>query len=88
MMKRGLRVRCDVSLPIVYDDVRLDAGYRMDMIIDDSIVIENKAVLDLHPVYHAQLLTYLKLTDTRLGFLINWNVALIKNGIKRIVNGF
>jgi GxxExxY protein len=72
----------------MYDEITLNVGYRIDMIVGEAIVIENKAVLDLHPVHQAQLLTYLKLTDLRLGFLINWNVPLIKNGIKRIANGF
>lgn len=63
-------------------------GYQLDMLIEGVIIIENKAVQDLHPVHHAQLLTYLRLTGVRLGFLINWNVPLIKNGIKRIANGF
>lgn len=88
LSKRGFEVRCAIPLPILYDGVNLGVGYQMDMVVEETIIVENKAVQELHPVHQAQLLTYLKLTDSRLGFLINWNVVLIKNGIKRIVNQF
>lgn len=81
-------MRCGVPLNILYQNVDLGMGYRLDMIVGHTIIVENKSVQELHPVHHAQLLTYLKLTKIRLGFLINWNVPLIKNGIKRLVNGF
>ena len=84
--KRGLRVECEVLLPIVYDGQRIDAGYRIDMLVEDSVIIENKTVEKLLPIHQAQLLTYLKLRDCRLGFLLNWNVTLMKHGIKRMVN--
>lgn len=86
LRKRGLRVECEVILPIIYEGVRIDAGYRIDMIIEDSIIIENKLVDQLAPIHEAQLLTYLKLHDCHLGFLLNWNVPLMKYGIKRMVN--
>ncbi len=85
---RGLKAQCAIPLPVLYKGIDLGMGYQLDMIVEGVIIVENKAVQELHPVHHAQLLTYLKLTDTRLGFLINWNVPLIKNGIKRLVNGF
>jgi len=87
LRKRGRRVLTEVVLPIVYDGQRIDAGYRLDMTIDDLIIVENKTVETLLPIHTAQLITYLKLKDCRLGFLINWNVKLIKNGIVRVANG-
>jgi GxxExxY protein len=86
LRKRGLRVECQVVLPIVYDGQRIDASYRIDMLVEDCVIIENKTVDRLLPVHEAQLLTYLRLRDRRLGFLLNWNVALMKHGIKRMVN--
>ena len=84
---RGLRVECEVLLPVVYGGLQIDAGYRMDMLVQDCVIVENKAVEKLLPIHQAQLLTYLKLLDCRLGFLLNWNVPLMKQGIKRMVNG-
>jgi GxxExxY protein len=81
-------VRCEVPLNIIYERMNLGKGYQMDMVVEESIIIENKAVIQLLPVHQAQLLTYLKLTDIRLGFLINWNVPRLKDGIKRMANGF
>ncbi len=86
LRKDGLQVLCEVALPILYEEVIIDAGYRMDMIINDSVIIENKTVDLLLPIHEAQLLTCLKLTDRRLGFFLNWNVPRMKNGIKRIAN--
>lgn len=82
---RALNVRTEVRLPISYADIVIDGGYRIDMLVEDVIIIENKAVTTLLPVHEAQLLTYLKLSDRRLGFLINWNVPLIRDGIRRLV---
>ena len=86
LRKRGLRVECEVLQPVIYEDVRIDAGYRVDMLVEDCVIIENKTVEKLLPIHQAQLLTYLKLRDCRLGFLLNWNVPLMKQGIKRMVN--
>ncbi|MDZ7292927.1 MAG: GxxExxY protein [candidate division KSB1 bacterium] len=86
LRKRGLRVDCEVLLPILYDGQQIDAGYRIDMLVEGCIIIENKAVDKLLPIHEAQLLTYLKLRDCRLGFLLNWNVKLMKAGIQRMVN--
>jgi GxxExxY protein len=85
LRKRGLQVECEVSLPISYDGVQIDVGYRVDMIVQDSIIIENKTVDQIAPIHEAQLMTYLKLHNLHLGFLLNWNVKLMKFGIKRIV---
>lgn len=79
--KRGHKVERQVSIPIRYDDVILDAGLRLDMVVDGLAVLELKAVEQLLPVHEAQLLTYLKLSSLRLGFLLNFNVSLMKNGI-------
>jgi GxxExxY protein len=85
LRKRGFKVGSEVPVPLVYDDVKLDAGYRLDLLVNDSVIIEVKAVEKIHPVHEAQLLTYLKLTGIRLGFLINFHTKLIKDGIKRMV---
>jgi GxxExxY protein len=83
--KRGHHVLRQVALPIVYDAVKLEAGYRIDLIVDGVVIVEVKAVESLAPVHEAQVPTYLKLSDRRLGFLINFNVALLKQGIKRMI---
>jgi GxxExxY protein len=85
LRKRGLKVTCEVQLPILYDGEWIDAGYRIDMLVENAVIVENKAVTLLLPLHEAQLLTYLKLRDCRLGFLLNWNVKLMKHGIKRMV---
>jgi GxxExxY protein len=85
LRKRGFEVAFEVPVPIVYEDVKLDAGYRLDLLVNGSVIVEIKAVEKIHPVHEAQLLTYLKLTGVRLGFLINFNTKLIKDGIKRMV---
>lgn len=85
LRKREVPVRCEVALPIAFDGISIDAGYRVDMIVGDSILVENKVVQSLASVHHAQVITYLKLCDLHLGFLINWNVHQLKDGLKRIV---
>lgn len=82
---RGVAFQSQLSLPVLYGGVRIDAGLRLDLIVDGRIIVELKAVECLHPIHTAQLLTYLKLTGLRVGLLINFNSALIKDGIKRIV---
>jgi len=84
--KMGLIVACKVPIPVKYDKVSIDLGFRIDMMVQKAVVIENKTVEKLLPIHEAQLLTYLKLTDLQLGFLLNWNVTLMKHGIKRMVN--
>jgi len=86
LRERGLRVECEIPQPIHYRSVTIDAGYRIDMLIEDAVIIENKTVETILPIHQAQLLTYLKLRDCRLGFLLNWNVPVMKEGIKRMVN--
>ena len=84
--KRGMGVRCQALLPVRYDGLEIDAGYRVDLLLEEAIIVENKAVKVIAPIHEAQLLTYLKLSGLKLGFLVNWNVPLIKDGIRRIVN--
>ncbi len=86
LRKRGMKVDTEVVLPIVYDGQLIDAGYRLDEFVEDNIVVENKAVDQLLPIHEAQLLTYLKMRKCKIGFLLNWNVTLMKHGIKRMVN--
>jgi len=87
LQQSGLDVRVQKPLPVVYKEVKLDCGYRIDLLIENKVVIEIKSVEALNDVHLAQILTYLKLSGCKLGFLINFNVALIKNGIRRVVNG-
>lgn len=83
LRKRGLKVDQQLVLPIVYDNVHLDAGLRLDLLVGEAVIVELKAVERVLPVHEAQVLTYLKLTGHRVGFLINFNVPLIKDGIHR-----
>lgn len=82
----GLRVDCELALPVRYGTVRIDAGYRIDMLIENCVIVENKTVEHILPIHEAQLLTYLRMRDCRLGYLLNWHVPVMKNGIKRMVN--
>lgn len=88
LQKRGLRVAHQIGLPVHYEDVRLEVGFRVDLVVDGKVIVEIKSVEVLAPVHKKQLLTYLRLTDLRLGLLINFNVELIKHGIHRVINGF
>ena len=83
--KRGMEHRRQVVVPIVYDNITFDEGLRLDVLVEDLVVCELKAVEQMNPVFMAQLLTQLKLTKKRLGFLINFNVTKIKDGIKRVI---
>lgn len=85
LRKRGLNVAREIAVPAVYDGVQLDCGYRIDLLVDDAVVVEVKAVERVLPVHEAQLLTYLKLANKPLGLLINFNVDLLKNGVVRRV---
>ena len=85
LRKRGLHVDREVVFPISYDGVQLDAGLRIDLLVERTVVVETKSVEKVHPICEAQVLTYLKLTNLPLGLLINFNVALIKDGIKRVI---
>ena len=85
LMKRGISVRTQVAVPIVYDGIRLESALRLDLLVGDCIILELKSVEQMSPLYEAQLLSYLRLSGIRLGFLINFNVARIKQGVQRII---
>ena len=85
--KHGVTVKKQVPLPIVYDDLRVDNAFRIDLLVDNKVVVELKAIDKLLPVHAAQLLSYLKLGKYKLGYLLNFNVVHMKDGIKRMVNG-
>ena len=86
IQQRGLRVATERGIPAFYEDVKLELGFRADIIVENKVIIECKSIDALAPVHGKILLTYLRLTDMRLGLLINFNVALIKDGIRRVVN--
>ena len=83
--KGGLLVETQVAIPIVYDKIKLESGLRLDMLVEKCVIVELKSVEKMNPVYEAQLMTYLRLSNVRLGFLINFNVPHLKEGIKRMV---
>ncbi len=85
LLKKGLKVERQKSLPVVYKNIKLDAGYRIDLLVEDKIIVELKSCEAIAPVHEAQLLTYLKLAKIKLGLLINFNVADLKKGIRRRV---
>ena len=85
---QGLNVKQQLSLPLKYKDMFIENAYRIDLIVEDKVIVEVKSVLELYPVFYSQVLTYLKQTNIKLGLLINFNNELIKNGIHRIVNNF
>ena len=87
LKKLNLSVEKQKALPLIYEDVKLDVGYRIDIIVEDKFIIEIKSVVELNDVHLAQLLTYLKLSNCKLGLLINFNVRLLKEGVRRVVNG-
>ena len=86
LRSRGLFVETQVEVPVVYEGIRLDVGYRIDLLIERSVIVDLKAVKAIHPIHQAQLLSYLKLSNHRLGFLINFHVVHLRDGIKRMVN--
>lgn len=88
LKKENLYVERQKALPVFWEGLKMDIGYRADLIVEDKVIIEVKSVERIAPVHPKQLLTYLKIADKRLGFLINFNERLIKNGITRIVNNF
>ncbi|MBE0572710.1 MAG: GxxExxY protein [Ignavibacteriaceae bacterium] len=85
LQKAGLEVKRQVEIPIVYDGIKFDEGLRLDLLVEDLVIVETKAIEQVNPVWMAQVLSHLKLTKRRLGYLINFNVPLIKDGIKRLV---
>jgi GxxExxY protein len=88
LSQTGLRYVRQVHLPVIYKGIKLDCGYILDLVVEDLIVVELKSIEQLMPVHHAQLLTYLKILDKKVGLLINFNVPVLKNGLKRIVNRY
>ena len=88
LVKHGFKVERQKKLPIVYDGIRLDAGYRLDLLVNDAVIVEVKAVERIHPVHEAQLLSYLRMTDRKLGLVINFNMKMLRDGVKRVVNNF
>ena len=86
LRKRGIKALTQVGLPVIYDDVQLDVGYRIDLLVDDEVIVELKAVDEVSPIHEAQLLSYLRLSRRKVGLLINFNVARLKDGILRRVN--
>jgi len=85
LLEKGFKVERQKPLPVIYNNIKLDAGYRIDLLIEGSIIIEIKSIDEIAPIHRAQLMTYLKLTNIKLGLLINFNVTDLKNGINRIV---
>jgi GxxExxY protein len=82
---RGISAICQVPLPVIYKGEKIDCGYRIDILVEDTVIVEVKSVDKIHPIHEAQLLTYLKLSGKRVGLLINFNVLVLKDGIKRRV---
>lgn len=87
LLKTGVAVDKQKGLPLIYEEIKLDIGYRTDLIIENKLIVEVKAVEALHDIHLAQILTYLKLSGCKLGLLINFNSVLFKDGIKRVING-
>ncbi len=84
--KSGLYVERQKGLPLIYDEIKLDVGYRLDLLVENKVIVELKAVERLADIHVAQLITYLKLSGCKLGLLINFNVTLLKDGVRRLVN--
>jgi GxxExxY protein len=87
LVKRGLRVRNQLTIPLHYDTLSIDNGYRIDLLVNDLVVVELKAIESVLPVHRGQLLSYLRLGGFKLGYLLNFNVAHMRDGIVRMVNG-
>ncbi|MBC5834537.1 GxxExxY protein [Flavobacterium sp. F372] len=87
LIKRGLKVERQKPIPVIWDEIFLDIGFRSDLIVEDKVIVELKSVETLSKVHSKQILTYLKITNMKLGLLINFNEALIRDGIYRVVNG-
>lgn len=86
LIKRGLNIKRQRGIPVIYENIKMELGFRADIIVENKVIIELKSIDTLAPVHSKQLLTYLKLAELKLGLLVNFNEALIKDGIKRIVN--
>jgi GxxExxY protein len=88
LKKRGIEVRQQLELPVVYDGVNIDAKYRIDLLVENQVIVEVKSVDKLAPIHEAQLLTYMKLSQIKVGFLLNFNTIHLMDGLKRMVNNF
>ena len=88
LLQQGLTVDRQKALPVTYRGVKIDCGYRIDLLVEDSVIVELKAVESIEPIHEAQLLSYLKLSGYQIGLLINFNVRMLKQGIKRLVKNF
>ena len=88
LIEAGLIVESEKPLPLIYKKVKMECGYRVDLLVENKLLIELKAVDEIAPIHLAQVLTYLKLMDLRHGMILNFNVKSLKNGIKRVVNGY
>jgi len=88
LRRRGLDAQTQVGLPVIYEDVNLDVGYRLDVLVEGRVVVEIKSVESIKPIHKAQLLSYLKLSGHKVGLLVNFNVTRLKDGIRRMVNNF
>lgn len=86
LMEVGLKIRKQVPIPVVFENVKMECGFRCDILVEDKLIIEIKAVESMNDIHFAQVLTYLRLTDLKLGLLINFNVLRLKDGIRRVVN--
>ena len=88
LRKLGYKIEQQKPLPVIYKEVKLDCGYRLDLVVEDAVIVEIKAIEQLVPIHDAQLISYLRLSDRRVGLIINFHVPLLRNGVKRIVNNF
>ena len=88
LIKKGYKVEKEKPLPLIYEEVKLDCGYRLDLLVENEVIVELKAVSELHDIHLAQILSYLKLSDKKVGLLINFHVKRLKDGIKRVVNNY
>ncbi|HXG08672.1 MAG TPA: GxxExxY protein [Gemmataceae bacterium] len=88
LLDRGIKVERQKQQPVIYRGIKVDCGYRLDLLVEDLIILELKAVDQFHPIHEAQLISYLKLSGCKLGLLINFNVRVLKDGIKRLVHNF
>ena len=86
LVRRGMKALAAVDLPVTYEDIKFDNGYRLDLLVDGNLIVELKAVERIAPIHKAQLLTYLKLTEIQVGLIINFNVPHLRDGIQRVIN--
>ncbi len=88
LTKKGLKVERQINLPLIYEGIHVNIGYRLDLLVEDKVIVELKAVSSIQDIHISQLLTYLKMSNKKLGLLLNFNVELFKYGIKRVANGY